>query len=542
MTARVSIARIKAVVAADYGVPLDAIDTHRRFKAFVEPRHVAMYLACSFTAGTFPAISRHFAGRDHTTVYHAFYKIAALRSSDREFDRRLRRLEEQLNEPAAPCPEIQLSFLIGPLFDHDFSGPQPTLTRVLATVYTSEGLLAARALLPGRSEGAIYTEANRLGFACAAPRVRLGSYQELSEEVWHLRKTEKLGFAAIGVMLGCCEAQASNAFFYAECIRAGHTPIERGPHGNLLDAGRQRLRVMLRKGWTHRKIQEWTGAPASMISRERKLYDQDLRTKGLAPLPPVGGGLRYSGAKIPTTVRREVERLYLEGFGTKNITVKTGVSNTHCLRTRTRLIKRLKRKGQCLPGCDADGKRRVFKEHLRHIPQASVDNMRALLLTGEVSILEAARQSIVSSASGYKIYHSLKRELEAKGEPMPAHNWRHGTRRDRARVQAALPTGQRWFIRHHVLMLEGMTSAEAQAQVRSEARLEQAEQMRPVLDLIAALAVECRRQVMIGRARFRGRSIEDQIRLIEQGKATLYTKRPMLPAEPMFSGAGSSLA
>lgn len=133
MSVRVSIARIKAVTAADFGVPPVAMDTHRRFKKYVLPRQAAMYLACSLTDLSFPSIAKRFADRDHTTVYHAFKKIAALRSMDRALDQRLLRLEETLSKRVAPPrPEVQLGFLIGPLFDLTPSFPRPTLRRLEA--------------------------------------------------------------------------------------------------------------------------------------------------------------------------------------------------------------------------------------------------------------------------------------------------------------------------------------------------------------------------------------------------------------------------
>jgi hypothetical protein len=237
----------------------------------------------------------------------------------------------------------------------------------LRATYPEQGLLAAIKLLPGRSAGSIYTKASALGLKTGSQTFRTGAFRELADHAWRLRHEEGLSYAAIGVVLGCCEANATNAVMYAACIKAGRRPIERTEGGRLLPEGRERLRLMLRKGWTHRRIQEWAGVPASMISRERRYYELELRSKRLAPLPPLGSGGRYSGAKIPKAVKREVERLYLEGYGTRNITVKTGVSNTHCLRTRAKLIKRLRQKGECLPGCDVAGKRRVFKDHIRHV-------------------------------------------------------------------------------------------------------------------------------------------------------------------------------
>ena len=57
----------------------------------------------------------------------------------------------------------------------------------------------------------------------------------------------------------------------------------------------------------------------------------------------------------------------MQGLGSKKITERTGVSNTQVGRIRNRLIKRLGRKGECLPGCDRDGRRTVQKESARFI-------------------------------------------------------------------------------------------------------------------------------------------------------------------------------
>jgi chromosomal replication initiator protein len=116
MTAAVSIERIKAMVAADYGVPVRSLAANQRQAAYVRPRHVAIYLACGLTPHSSVVIGRQFGKRDHTTVLYALRKIAELRDADGDFDRRVRSLEARLAPPAAR-PEFQLAFLTGPLFD-----------------------------------------------------------------------------------------------------------------------------------------------------------------------------------------------------------------------------------------------------------------------------------------------------------------------------------------------------------------------------------------------------------------------------------------
>lgn len=411
---------------------------------------------------------------------------------------------------------------------------------VLETVYVERGVLAAMAQLPGRSDGAIFQKAFKLGLKCAAQGFPRGSYREISEEAWRLRHEENLSYSSIGHLLGVCEAQATNAVLYAECIKAGHTPLQRHGGGRLHAEGRVRLRTMFRKGWTHRRIQEWTGCPAATLTRERKLYDAELKAKGLAPLPPIGGGLRYPGAKIPRDLRRAVERLYLEGFGTATVSRRTAVSKTHCLRTRQKLINRLRRKGECLPGCDIKGRRLVVIGHRRHIPPELIAHMRRLLLKGGASVAKCAEIAGIGSCSGYKIFHQLKAEMEAQGRalPMPDGRLIGGSKRERARDSGLrLPGPGQWgLMRYRRLVHDGMAPAVARKQVVAEAGHRDAAEREKI---------EARRRqdaAIANNERARPKSIEDQIRLIEQRKATIYVDRPMLPTEPLFSGASSSLA
>lgn len=116
---RPSIERIKALVADEFGVPLIEMVSARRHREVARPRQVAMNMACRFTLHSLPAIGRRFGGRDHTTVIGARRRIEELRAADPAFDARVRRIEQRL-EPPPPPPqreEVQLAFLIGPLFD-----------------------------------------------------------------------------------------------------------------------------------------------------------------------------------------------------------------------------------------------------------------------------------------------------------------------------------------------------------------------------------------------------------------------------------------
>lgn len=75
---RITVDDIQKIVAARYGVKVADIQSKRRTKTVVRPRHVAMYLAKTLTTRSLPDIGRRFGGRDHSTVIHAVNKVIAL--------------------------------------------------------------------------------------------------------------------------------------------------------------------------------------------------------------------------------------------------------------------------------------------------------------------------------------------------------------------------------------------------------------------------------------------------------------------------------
>ncbi len=67
----ISVERIQALVAEEYGFPNDLIRSKTRKKEIAEARQIAMFLCTEFTRLTLKAIGLHFGGRDHATVIHA---------------------------------------------------------------------------------------------------------------------------------------------------------------------------------------------------------------------------------------------------------------------------------------------------------------------------------------------------------------------------------------------------------------------------------------------------------------------------------------
>ncbi len=360
-------------------------------------------------------------------------------------------------------------------------------TAILQDVYPRQGINGACDALPDRSWHAIEQRAHKLGLrspiVSAAPTTVLEGEQ--LEEAIRLREEHNWSFARIGAQFGVCEASACNAVLIALCPRKGFTPALRDAHGRLVPESLERLRYMLRKGLKGVEIQLRLGLSASRVALERKRYAAELKANRKAPLPPPGAGEAYSGVKLSREKKREVEQLLLDGFGAGKVSERTGVSHTSIGRIRNRLIKRLARKGETLPGCDRGGVRRsAAKESRAHIPAEQIARLRQLLLD-RVPVVHAAKLAGIGSSSAYSLRDQLAAELAARGEQLPS-PLRQG-RRGHALSRSAswLPPGQihrlrKLTIEHGLGEAERILRAEIAAAETAEQDARRAERKRPL--------------------------------------------------------------
>jgi chromosomal replication initiator protein len=77
-----SVAEIQAAACEHFGLSSDELLSSARTARIAWPRQVAMYLARELTSESLPAIGRHFGGRDHTTVLHAWRRTTARIAAD----------------------------------------------------------------------------------------------------------------------------------------------------------------------------------------------------------------------------------------------------------------------------------------------------------------------------------------------------------------------------------------------------------------------------------------------------------------------------
>ncbi|MBI3476529.1 MAG: chromosomal replication initiator protein DnaA [Acidobacteria bacterium] len=93
---RVTIESIQKAVAEQFGLRLVEIKAKNNSRSIVYPRQIAMYLSKHLTEASLPEIGRQFGGKHHTTVLHSVDKIEEVRKGDKDLNRLLNKLTEQL--------------------------------------------------------------------------------------------------------------------------------------------------------------------------------------------------------------------------------------------------------------------------------------------------------------------------------------------------------------------------------------------------------------------------------------------------------------
>jgi chromosomal replication initiator protein len=93
---KVTIESIQKAVAEQFGLRLVEIKAKNNSRAIVYPRQIAMYLAKHLTEASLPEIGRQFGGKHHTTVLHSVEKIDGARKNDKDLNRLVNKLTEQL--------------------------------------------------------------------------------------------------------------------------------------------------------------------------------------------------------------------------------------------------------------------------------------------------------------------------------------------------------------------------------------------------------------------------------------------------------------
>ena len=87
---------IMKAVCAEFRITLAQIKGPRRHRNVTIPRQIAMYLVRELTDESLPQIGQRFGGRDHSTVFNALKRVAAMRDAKPDMHATIERLRRQL--------------------------------------------------------------------------------------------------------------------------------------------------------------------------------------------------------------------------------------------------------------------------------------------------------------------------------------------------------------------------------------------------------------------------------------------------------------
>jgi chromosomal replication initiator protein len=99
-----SIAEIQAATCKHFGLSPEELLSSVRTPGIAWPRQIAMYLARELTGESLPAIGRHFGGRNHTTVLHAWRRTTARIIDDDTSRAAVEKLCKDLDHRLPPTP------------------------------------------------------------------------------------------------------------------------------------------------------------------------------------------------------------------------------------------------------------------------------------------------------------------------------------------------------------------------------------------------------------------------------------------------------
>ena len=94
---KITIEAIQRTVAEHFGMKIPELKQKNNSRQIVVPRQIAMYLAKQMTEASLPEIGRQFGGKHHTTVMHSIAKIDEQRRQDKDLNRTVNKLMENLS-------------------------------------------------------------------------------------------------------------------------------------------------------------------------------------------------------------------------------------------------------------------------------------------------------------------------------------------------------------------------------------------------------------------------------------------------------------
>ena len=89
---------IQKVIAENYQISISELKGKKRDKKFVIPRQIAIYIARELTEMAYTDIGNEFGGKDHSTIMHAYEKIADSIKIDSSLEAKINILIREIKE------------------------------------------------------------------------------------------------------------------------------------------------------------------------------------------------------------------------------------------------------------------------------------------------------------------------------------------------------------------------------------------------------------------------------------------------------------
>ena len=94
----ISLDIIQKVVAENYQISISDLKSKKRDKKYVFPRQVAIYIARELTEISYSELGNEFGGKDHSTIMHAYEKIAEGIKLDSSLEAKISLLIREIKE------------------------------------------------------------------------------------------------------------------------------------------------------------------------------------------------------------------------------------------------------------------------------------------------------------------------------------------------------------------------------------------------------------------------------------------------------------
>jgi chromosomal replication initiator protein len=92
----VSIDLIQKVVANFFNIKISDLKVKRKYKGYLIPRQIAMYLSRKLTDASLIEIGEKFGGKDHSTVIHSIKKVEERASKELPFKEMVENLHSRI--------------------------------------------------------------------------------------------------------------------------------------------------------------------------------------------------------------------------------------------------------------------------------------------------------------------------------------------------------------------------------------------------------------------------------------------------------------